>query len=207
MGISKFKHIYEAELQLSTRFPFHCQDRFLRLFKRGSENEVKKVSKKLFQRVPKWTAKVDQNRQKVCSGGVPKRDLKKVPSPGPGKVRSACYLPHFSKAGGLRKGSFLGTILDPCWHHFRPKTCFKNVPKIRCNIVSQKTTCWHRFGDGLEVGFGQKAINFQDVSQASISNIILERFCYFFDTPQPKKPLFSCRKTRISAKMAFHTSH
>ena len=27
MGISKFKHIYEAELQLSTRFPFHCQDR------------------------------------------------------------------------------------------------------------------------------------------------------------------------------------
>ena len=72
----------------------------------------KKVLKKWFQRVPKWTPKVDQNRQKGCSGGVPKRDLKKVPSPGPGKVRSGCYLLHFSKVRGLRKGSFLGTILE-----------------------------------------------------------------------------------------------
>ena len=32
VGISKFKHIYEAELQLSTRFPFHCQDRFFSVF-------------------------------------------------------------------------------------------------------------------------------------------------------------------------------
>ena len=38
VGISKFKHIYEAELQLSTRFPFHCQDRFLLRFKWGSEH-------------------------------------------------------------------------------------------------------------------------------------------------------------------------
>ena len=29
VGVSKSKHIYEAELQLSTRFPFHCQDSFL----------------------------------------------------------------------------------------------------------------------------------------------------------------------------------
>ena len=29
VGISKFNHIYEAELQPSTRFPFHCQDRFM----------------------------------------------------------------------------------------------------------------------------------------------------------------------------------
>ena len=68
--------------------------------------------KTLFQRVPKWTPKVDQNRQKGCSGGVPKRDLKKVPSPGSGKVRSGNYLLHFSKVSGLRKGHFLGTILE-----------------------------------------------------------------------------------------------
>ena len=101
---------FASELQLSTRFPFHFQDRFLFGFKWGFENEVKKVSKKWFQRVPKWTPKVDQNRQKGCSGGVPKRD----PSPGPGKVRSGCYLLHFSKVAGLKKDIFLGTILGPC---------------------------------------------------------------------------------------------
>ena len=58
--------------------------------KGGLKMRSKKVSKKWFQRVPKWNPKVDQNRQKGCSGGVPKRDLKKVPSPGPGKVRF-CY--------------------------------------------------------------------------------------------------------------------
>ena len=42
VSMSKFKHIYASEPQLSTRFPFPCQDRFLRLFKRGSENEVEK---------------------------------------------------------------------------------------------------------------------------------------------------------------------
>ena len=41
MGISKFKHIYEAELQLSTRFPFHCQDRFcVCIFTGFPEDEV-----------------------------------------------------------------------------------------------------------------------------------------------------------------------
>ena len=53
-----------------------------------------------------------QNRQKGCSGRVSKRDLKKVPSPGPGKVRFCCYLLHFSKVRGLRKGNFLGTFLE-----------------------------------------------------------------------------------------------
>ena len=71
----------------------------------------KKVSKKWFQRVPKWTPKVVKNRQKGCSGGVPKRDLKKVPSPGPGKVRFCYYLLHFSKVRGLKQDSFLGTSL------------------------------------------------------------------------------------------------
>ena len=111
VGISKFKHIYEAELQLSTRFPFHCQDRFLlssflELFSRSE-----KVSKKRFQRVPKGTPKVDPNRHKGHSGGVWKRDLKRGPSPGPGKVRFCYYLLHFSKVGGLKKYTFLGTML------------------------------------------------------------------------------------------------
>ena len=70
------------------------------------------VLKKWFQRVPKWTPKVAKKSIKACSGGVSKRDLKKVPSPGPGKVRSGFYLLHFSKARGLRKGSLLGAILE-----------------------------------------------------------------------------------------------
>ena len=71
----------------------------------------KKVSKKLFQRVPKWTPTVNKNRQKGYSGGVPKRDLKKVPSPGCRKVRSGCYFLLFSKVGGFKKNIFLGAIL------------------------------------------------------------------------------------------------
>ena len=29
VSMDEFKHIYASELQLSTRFPFHCQDRLL----------------------------------------------------------------------------------------------------------------------------------------------------------------------------------
>ena len=54
-----------------------------------------------------------QKSIKACSGGVSKGDLKKGPSPGSGKVRSGCYLLHFSKVGGLKKDTFLGTILGP----------------------------------------------------------------------------------------------
>ena len=57
VGISKFKHIYEAELQLSTRFPFHCQDRFPRLVKRGSENEVKNSVEKVVPKSPQMDPK------------------------------------------------------------------------------------------------------------------------------------------------------
>ena len=78
----------------------------------GLKMRSKKASKKWFQRVPKWTPKVGKNRQKGCSGGVPKRNLKKVPSPGPGKVRFCCYLLHFSKVGGLKRACFLGTVLE-----------------------------------------------------------------------------------------------
>ena len=79
----------------------------------GLKLRSKKVLKNWFQRVPKWTTKVDQNRQKGCSGGVSKRDLKKGPSPGSGKVRFCYYLLHFSKVGGLKKDTFVGTILGP----------------------------------------------------------------------------------------------
>ena len=81
--------------------------------KGGLKMKSKNVLKKWFRSVPKWTPKVDQNRQKGCSGGVSKRDLKNGPSPGPGKVRFCCYLLHFSKVGGLKKDTFLGTILGP----------------------------------------------------------------------------------------------
>ena len=73
----------------------------------------KKVLKKWFQRVPKWTPQVVKNRQKACSGGVSKRDLKKGSSPGTGKMTSGVDLLHFSKVGGLglEKYVFLGTLL------------------------------------------------------------------------------------------------
>ena len=75
-------------------------------------NEVEKNVEKGTSKDPQWTPKVDQNGETGFVGGVPKRDLKKVPSPGPVKVRFCCYLLYFSKVRGLRKGSFLGTILE-----------------------------------------------------------------------------------------------
>ena len=57
VGISKFKHIYETELQLSTRFPFHCQDRFIFWFKWGSENEVEKSVEKVVPKGPQMDPK------------------------------------------------------------------------------------------------------------------------------------------------------
>ena len=77
------------------------------------------MSKKWFQRVPKGTPKVYQNRSKAGSGGVSKGDLKMGPSPGPGKVRFCYYLLYFSKVRGLRKGHFLGTILGTVWRQNR----------------------------------------------------------------------------------------
>ena len=115
MGISKFKHIYEAELQLSTRFPFHCQDRFLLWFKWGSENEVENSVEKVVPKGPQMDPKSCQKSIKACSGGVSKRDLKNGPSPGSGKVRFCNYLLHFSPVGGLKKNTFLGTILGTIW--------------------------------------------------------------------------------------------
>ena len=96
VGISQFKHIYASELQLSTRFPFHCQDRFPRQLKRGSENDVEKRLEKVIPKGPQMDPKNCQKLIKACYGGVSKGDLKKGPSPGSGKVRFCYYLLHFT---------------------------------------------------------------------------------------------------------------
>ena len=119
--------------------------------KGGLKRRSKKVLKKWFQRVPKWTPKVDQNRQKGCSGGVPKRDLKKVPSPGPGKVRSGCYSLHFSKVRGLRKGSFWGTILESVLETKSWKQGSRAASKKLLKIDTHFTRCWVHFGDHVWV--------------------------------------------------------
>ena len=79
VSISKFKHIYEAELQLSTRFPFHCQDRFIFWFKWGSENEVEKSVEKVVPKGPKWTPQVVKNWQKRVLEGSQKETSKMDP--------------------------------------------------------------------------------------------------------------------------------
>ena len=135
VGISKFKHIYEAELQLSTRFPFHCQDRFIFRFKWGSENEVEKSIEKV---VPKGSRMDPKSRPKSTervfwrgSKEGPKKGT--LPSPGPGQVRFSCYLLHFSKVRGLRKGSFLGTF----WSRFWRKNHENRVPE------QHQKMCWN----------------------------------------------------------------
>ena len=86
---------------------------FLLRFKWGSENEVEKNTEKAVPKGPQMDPKSCQKSIKACSGGVSKRDLKNGPSPGAGKVRFCDYLPHFSKVRGLKKVTFLGTILGP----------------------------------------------------------------------------------------------
>ena len=78
VGISKFKHIYEAELQLSTRFPFHCQDRFPFRFKWGSENEVEKGVEKV---VPKGPQRDPKSKPKSTER-VFRRGLERGPQKG-----------------------------------------------------------------------------------------------------------------------------
>ena len=114
MGIS-----LGAKPRLSTLFPFQCQDRFMILLKWGSENEVENSVEKVVPKGLQMDPKSWQNSIKACSGGVSKRDLKNGPSPGSGKVRFCCYLLHFSKVGGLKKDTFVGTILGPFGRHNR----------------------------------------------------------------------------------------
>ena len=109
------------------------------------------VLNKWFQRVPKWTPKVDQNRQKGCSGGVPKRDLKKVPSTGSDKYKkrvSFYYVLHFSKVRGLRNGCFLyhtGVDFGVKIMKTRVQYSIKQVLKIDFHI----TRFWGPFGDNV----------------------------------------------------------
>ena len=79
MGISKFKHIYETELQLSTRFPFLCQDRLPGLSKRGSENEVEKSVEKVVPKGPQMDPKSVKNRYKRVLEGSQKETSKMDP--------------------------------------------------------------------------------------------------------------------------------
>ena len=107
-----FAHMFSCERGCNFWFIGPLKDASDNSKNGGLKMRSKIVLKKWFQRVPEWTPKVDQNRQKGCSGGVPKRDLKKVPSPGSGNKRFCNYLLHFSKVRCLRKGTFLGIILE-----------------------------------------------------------------------------------------------
>ena len=91
---------------------------FIFWFKWGSENEVEKNVEKVVPQGPQMDPKSCQKSIKACSGGVSKRDLKNGPSPGPAKVRFCNYLQHFSKVGGFKKDTFLGTILGPFGRQF-----------------------------------------------------------------------------------------
>ena len=57
VSMDKLEHMYASELQLSTRFPFHCQDRFMILLKWGSENEVEKSVQKNVPKGPQMDPK------------------------------------------------------------------------------------------------------------------------------------------------------
>ena len=113
----------------------------------GLKMRSKKVLKKWFQRVPKWTPKVVKKSIKACSGGVSKRDLKNGPSPGSGKVRFCHYLLHFSKVGCLKKDTFLGTILGPFGRQNRWKQGSRTASKKVLKIDTHFTRFWVHFGD------------------------------------------------------------
>ena len=115
VSMSKVKHKYASELPLSTRFPFHCQDRFFLRFKWGSENEVERSVEKV---VPKGPQMDPKSRPKSIKS-VFWRGLKKGPQKGTlsrtEKVIVCYYLQYFSKVRCLRKGHFGGTILGIIW--------------------------------------------------------------------------------------------
>ena len=78
MGISKFKPIYEAELQLSTRFPFHCQDRFMFMSFLEFLFEVEKIIEKMVSKGPQMDPK---SRPKSTERAF-RRGLEKGPQKG-----------------------------------------------------------------------------------------------------------------------------
>ena len=78
-SMDKFEHMYASELQLSTRSPFHCQDRFPRLLKRGSENDVENRVEKVFPKGPQMDPKSRQTLITTCSRGFQKGTSKMDP--------------------------------------------------------------------------------------------------------------------------------
>ena len=110
-GVYASSSTFCSRATLSTRFPFHCQDRFIFHSTWGSDNEVGNNNERMFPPGPQMGSKSCQKSIQASSGGVSKRDLKKGPSPGSGKARSGCYSLHFSKVGTLEQNTFLGTIL------------------------------------------------------------------------------------------------
>ena len=72
-----FEHVFSSELQLPTRFPFHCQDRFLSRFKWGSENEVEKSVEKVLPKGPQMDPKSrPKSTERVFWRGLKKRPKK-----------------------------------------------------------------------------------------------------------------------------------
>ena len=76
--MDKFEHVYASELQLSTRFPFHCQDRFILKLNWGSENEVEKSVEKVFPKGPQ----MDSKSRPKSTESVLWRDSKEGPKNG-----------------------------------------------------------------------------------------------------------------------------
>ena len=101
---------------------------------------------------PSWTLPGHFLDANWCFGGAPKRDLKKVPSPGSRKMKSGNYLLHFNKISGVRKVKFSGTILESILEtnvtqmlHMQMSTkCPPNVHKMSTTCPTHVTQMSHK---------------------------------------------------------------
>ena len=114
---------------------------------------------------PKWgdcgptrASKTDRGHSKTCSKGVPRRRLKSMPFPGPGKSRFCYYLLHFSEAGHPQKDLVLGVLLG-C--KVDPRSCKEGLtepPKQQARLAIQRKLlvrpCLTRFVDILPLSCG-----------------------------------------------------
>ena len=117
----------------------------------GLKMRSKKVLKSGSKGCPNGFQKLLKKSIKACSGGVSKRDLKNGPSPGSGKVRFCHYLLHFSKVGGLKKDTCLGTILGAFGRQNRWKQGSRTASKKVLKIDTRFTRFWVHFGDNFWV--------------------------------------------------------
>ena len=81
----------------------------------GSENEVETYVEKLTPKGPQMDFKRKSKSTINVFWRGSKRDVKKVPSAGPGKVRSGCYLLQFSKVRAAKNVLEIGTHFMRCW--------------------------------------------------------------------------------------------